>query len=70
MSGVIDRFPKLKLLLSHGGGAYPYLAGRFDVMHKRMDKAGQANVAAKTPSAYARKWATTASSTRPRRCAS
>jgi aminocarboxymuconate-semialdehyde decarboxylase len=54
MSGVLDRFPKLKLLLSHGGGTYPYLAGRFDVMHKRMDKAGQHNVAAKTPSAYAR----------------
>ena len=46
--------PELKLLLSHGGGTYPYLAGRFDVMHRRMDKAGQRNVAAKTPSAYAR----------------
>ena len=54
MSGVMDRFPKLKLLWSHGGGAWPYLAGRFDVMHKRMDKAQQGNVAAKTPSAYAR----------------
>jgi len=53
MSGVLDRFPKLKLLLSHGGGTFPYLAGRFDVMHKRMDKASQKNVAAKTPSAYA-----------------
>jgi aminocarboxymuconate-semialdehyde decarboxylase len=53
MSGVMDRFPKLKLLWSHGGGAWPYLAGRFDVMHKRMDKAQQGNVAAKTPSAYA-----------------
>jgi aminocarboxymuconate-semialdehyde decarboxylase len=53
MSGVMDRFPKLKLLWSHGGGAWPYLAGRFDIMHKRMDKASQANVAAKTPSAYA-----------------
>jgi len=53
MSGVMDRFPRLKLLWSHGGGAWPYLAGRFDVMHKRMDKASQANVAAKTPSAYA-----------------
>jgi aminocarboxymuconate-semialdehyde decarboxylase len=49
----MDRFPKLKLLWSHGGGAWPYLAGRFDVMHKRMDKAQQGNVAAKTPSAYA-----------------
>src|SRR5262249_32072084 len=32
MSGVLDRFPRLKLVLSHGGGAYPYLAGRFDIM--------------------------------------
>ncbi len=53
MSGVMDRFPKLKLLWSHGGGTWPYLAGRFDIMHKRMDKAQQGNVAAKTPSAYA-----------------
>jgi aminocarboxymuconate-semialdehyde decarboxylase len=53
MSGVMDRFPNLKLLWSHGGGTFPYLAGRFDVMHKRMDKASQKNVAAKTPSAYA-----------------
>lgn len=54
MSGVLDRFPRLKLVLSHGGGAYPYLAGRFDIMHRRMDKAAQGDVAAKTPSAYAR----------------
>jgi aminocarboxymuconate-semialdehyde decarboxylase len=53
MSGVMDRFPKLKLLWSHGGGTYPYLAGRFDVMHQRMDKAGQGNVAARPPSSYA-----------------
>ena len=53
MSGVMDRFPNLKLLWSHGGGTFPYLAGRFDVMHRRMDKASQNNVAAKTPSAYA-----------------
>ena len=53
MSGVMDRFPNLKLLWSHGGGTWPYLAGRFDIMHKRMDKAAQGNVAAKTPSAYA-----------------
>jgi aminocarboxymuconate-semialdehyde decarboxylase len=54
MTGVLDRFPQLKLLLSHGGGTFPYLAGRFDTLHKRMDKAAQGNVAAKTPSAYAR----------------
>jgi aminocarboxymuconate-semialdehyde decarboxylase len=53
MSGVLDRFPKLKLLLSHGGGTYPYLAGRFDIMHERMDRAAQGDVAQKPPSAYA-----------------
>jgi aminocarboxymuconate-semialdehyde decarboxylase len=53
MSGVLDRFPRLKLVLSHGGGAYPYLAGRFDIMHRRMDRAAQGDVAEKPPSAYA-----------------
>jgi aminocarboxymuconate-semialdehyde decarboxylase len=54
MSGVLDRFPRLRLVLSHGGGAYPYLAGRFDIMHRRMDRAAQGDVAARLPSAYAR----------------
>ena len=53
MSGVLDRFPGLKLVLSHGGGAYPYLAGRFDIMHRRMDRTAQGDVAVKLPSAYA-----------------
>jgi aminocarboxymuconate-semialdehyde decarboxylase len=53
MTGVLDRFPGLKLILSHGGGAFPYLAGRFDLMHARMDRAAQGNVAAQMPSAYA-----------------
>jgi aminocarboxymuconate-semialdehyde decarboxylase len=53
MSGVLDRFPGLKLLWSHGGGTFPYLAGRFDLMHERMDRASQGNVAHKPPSAYA-----------------
>ena len=52
-SGVLDRFPTLSLILSHGGGAFPYLLGRFDVMHARMDRAGQGDVAQKAPSAYA-----------------
>jgi aminocarboxymuconate-semialdehyde decarboxylase len=34
-SGVLDRFPALPLILAHGGGAFPYLAGRFDVMFER-----------------------------------
>lgn len=53
MSGVLDRFPALKLVISHGGGTFPYLAGRFDIMHRRMDRAAQGDVAAKLPSAYA-----------------
>ena len=57
MSGVMDRFPKLKLLWSHGGGNFPYLAGRFDIMHKRMDKAAQGDVALMPPSTYATRMA-------------
>jgi aminocarboxymuconate-semialdehyde decarboxylase len=52
MSGVLDRFPSLRLLLSHGGGGVPYLIGRFDCMHERMDRVGQGDVAKQAPSAY------------------
>jgi aminocarboxymuconate-semialdehyde decarboxylase len=55
-SGVLDRFPTLRLILSHGGGAFPYLLGRFDCMHARMDRAGQGDVALSTPSAYAKRF--------------
>jgi aminocarboxymuconate-semialdehyde decarboxylase len=51
-SGVLDRFPRLSLFVSHGGGAFPYLAGRFDIMHARMDRAAQSDVALQPPSAY------------------
>ncbi len=34
-SGVLDRHPSLKIILSHGGGALPYLIGRFDFMHAK-----------------------------------
>lgn len=51
-SGVLDRFPQLRLLLSHGGGTFPYLTGRFDCMHERMDRAAQGDVALQPPSAY------------------
>jgi len=51
-SGVMDRFPSLRLILSHGGGALPYLIGRFDCMHERMDRAAMGDVAAAPPSAY------------------
>src|SRR5262249_40356060 len=51
-SGVLDRFPRLELVLSHGGGAYPYLAGRLDIMHERMDREAQGDVAVRAPSEY------------------
>jgi aminocarboxymuconate-semialdehyde decarboxylase len=30
LAGALDRFPRLKLLIAHGGGTLPYLAGRLD----------------------------------------
>ncbi len=56
-SGVLDRFPNLTFVLSHGGGAFPYLAGRFDIMHERMDRAAQGDVAQHLPTAYVRRLA-------------
>jgi len=51
-AGVLDRFPKLRIMLSHGGGTFPYLTGRFDIMHERMDRKQQGDVAANAPSNY------------------
>jgi aminocarboxymuconate-semialdehyde decarboxylase len=56
MSGVLDRFPTLRLILSHGGGCFPYLIGRFDCMHERMDRPGQGDVAQAAPSSYLRRF--------------
>jgi aminocarboxymuconate-semialdehyde decarboxylase len=56
LSGVLDRFPDLRLLLAHGGGGLPYLIGRFDCMHERMDKVQQNDVAKDRPSASLRKF--------------
>jgi aminocarboxymuconate-semialdehyde decarboxylase len=55
-SGVLDRFPRLRLLLSHGGGTLPYLAGRFDLMHERMDRQHQGDVAKEAPSSYLKRF--------------
>jgi aminocarboxymuconate-semialdehyde decarboxylase len=30
VSGILDRFPKLEIVLPHAGGTFPYLAGRVD----------------------------------------
>ena len=37
LSGVFDRFPKLKVLIAHAGGTVPFLAGRVEscVQHER-----------------------------------
>ena len=51
-TGVLDRFPLLRLLTCHGGGTFPYLAGRFDIMHARTDRVGMGNVALRAPSHY------------------
>jgi len=51
-SGVLDRFPGLQLVLSHGGGTLPYLIGRFDVMFARSERAAAGIAAATPPSAY------------------
>ena len=48
-SGVLDRFPALKLILPHGGGFFPYQIGRFDRMY-RNHKAPAAP--SQPPSAY------------------
>lgn len=53
---MLDRFPDLRLLLCHGGGNYPYLAGRFDIMYGRVDRKGMGYVAASKPSAYKRRF--------------
>ena len=45
LSGIMERHPKLKLIMSHTGGALPYQAGRMD---KNCKKAGLP----KLPSVY------------------
>ena len=56
LSGTLDRFPKLRLLLSHGGGNLPYLIGRFDRMHDAADRNATGDKAAEPPSAYLRRF--------------
>jgi aminocarboxymuconate-semialdehyde decarboxylase len=52
-SGVLDRFPTLKLILSHGGGYFPYQIGRFDRVYKNLQAP---TTPAQAPSAYARRF--------------
>jgi aminocarboxymuconate-semialdehyde decarboxylase len=53
-SGVLDRHPKLKIILSHGGGALPYLIGRFDFMHAKGHHDQNGIQSQKTPWSYLR----------------
>ena len=55
-SGVLDRFPRLRIILAHGGGTFPYLLGRFNCLHARMDRTAQGDVAKAAPSAYVRRF--------------
>jgi aminocarboxymuconate-semialdehyde decarboxylase len=34
--GFFDRYPDLKLIAAHGGGALPYIAGRLDICYETM----------------------------------
>jgi aminocarboxymuconate-semialdehyde decarboxylase len=52
-SGVLDRFPTLTLILAHGGGYFPYQAGRFDRVYRHLEAP---TVPAQPPSAYLRRF--------------
>ncbi len=53
LSGVLDRFPTLKLILAHGGGFFPYQIGRFDRMYHNLNPPV---VPSQPPSAYLRRF--------------
>ncbi len=38
--GFLDRYPNLKLIAAHGGGALPYLVGRLDICHEKIPACG------------------------------
>jgi aminocarboxymuconate-semialdehyde decarboxylase len=38
--GFFDRYPNIRLIAGHGGGALPYLVGRMDVCHARIPACG------------------------------
>jgi aminocarboxymuconate-semialdehyde decarboxylase len=52
-SGVLDRFPTLKLILSHGGGFFPYQIGRFDRVYRNLETP---TVPSQAPSTYRRRF--------------
>ncbi len=62
LSGVLDRFPKLKIVLGHMGEGIPYYLQRIDNRHALQLKLGISPRIAKKPSEYFREnfWVTTA----------
>jgi aminocarboxymuconate-semialdehyde decarboxylase len=48
--GFFDRYPNIKVIAAHGGGALPYIAGRLDVCYENMP-AARVRISQK-PSAY------------------
>ncbi len=53
LSGVLDRFPRLRLTLTHGGGYLPYQIGRLDHGHRVRP---EARGCARPPSDYLRRF--------------
>ena len=51
--GFMDEFPKLNMIACHGGGAFPYLVARFDIMWQRTQGAG--SKIKSPPSSYMRR---------------
>jgi aminocarboxymuconate-semialdehyde decarboxylase len=51
--GFLDEFPNLNLIACHGGGAFPYLIARFDIMWERARGVGSAIES--PPSSYLRR---------------
>ncbi|MEO8723287.1 MAG: amidohydrolase family protein, partial [Sphingobium sp.] len=49
LDGFLDRYPRMKLIACHGGGALPYLIARFDRM---WEKSSSRRESAERPSAY------------------
>ena len=59
-TGALDRHPRLKLLLAHGGGVLPYVAGRLDATWRayRPDRWHGPDVLSTPPSEYLRRFHT------------
>ena len=51
--GTLDRFPRIKIALAHGGGFLPSYVGRFDHGHNSADRGGR-GLEKKKPSEYIR----------------